>query len=149
GLYDNVVSTFVESGTYYLIQSNPLTSSPSYSFRLLDMGAAPPLTLNTTTSGTLTPGSGTDLYSFGGIVGERVFFNAVSGTNAYIYLYGPTGQVVPSSFTYLSGGYFQVTLPVAGQYTLGLEGYSSNTSAIAYSFQLTTPATNTTVYTVG
>src|SRR5262249_17988165 len=34
-LNDNVVSTFVESGTYYLIQSNGGTSNPNYSFRLL------------------------------------------------------------------------------------------------------------------
>src|SRR5262249_49524564 len=131
---------------YYLIQSNPLTSAPTYSFRLLDLAAAQALTLNATTSGTLNPGDSATLYSFSGSAGQRVLFNTVSGQYAYVALYGPTAQEITNTTL---GNLFQATLPTAGTYTVGIEGWWYNTSPVAYSFQVLTPTTNSNAYTLG
>src|SRR5262249_52280151 len=132
--YDDVAPfALPEPGTYTLSVTSYTTGTGAYSFRLLDLGAAPTLTLNATTSGTLNPGTTTDLFSFPGSAGQRIFINPVSGANGYVVLYGTAGQQI--TYTTLGGGGFQATLPVAGTYTVGVEGYASNTSPVSYSFQ--------------
>jgi hypothetical protein len=136
--------TLTETGTYYLIESNNLTSTPTYSFRMLDVAAQSTLSLNTTVSGSLNPGTSAVIYRYTGTAGQRLYFNWLSGTGSNWALYGPTNQLISSVF---SGNDFQVTLPADGPYTLVLAGYSS--TATAYSFKVLTPATNTAALTLG
>src|SRR5205823_12282497 len=67
---DSAPFTLTEAGTYTLTVTGDTTGTGTYSYRLLDLAAAPTLALNATTSATLNPGAGTDLYSFAGSAGE-------------------------------------------------------------------------------
>jgi uncharacterized membrane protein len=143
--------TLTEAGTYYLIQSNNGSATPSYSFRLMDVSSATPLSFGTTTSGTLNggpsgAGTSTDLYSFTGNAGQRLYFHALTGSGGTYYLYDPVGQQVTASNI---GNDFAATLGVAGTYLLAVQGYYNNTSPVSYSFQALQPSTNTSAYTLG
>jgi hypothetical protein len=142
GNADSDTNPFVlgQTGTYTLaINSTVATGNPDFQFRLLDAGAAPLVTPGTPRSGTLTPGSATDLYRISGTAGQRLYLDMrnASSSNGSWYLYRPdnAGTVTGNSFT-LDG---IVTLPVDGTYVLALFG--GQAADIAYSFQVDDLAT--------
>src|SRR5262249_36215128 len=90
-----------------------------YHLRLLDVARQTPLSLGTTVSGTLNQGTESDLYTFTGKAGQRVFFDSlsVSQSAGRWALYGPAAQLIPGSSNPL-GTDFEVTLPASGSYVL-------------------------------
>jgi large repetitive protein len=125
--------TLTETGTYRLVIDGSGATTGDYSFRLLNAGAATPLTFGTVISSDLTPGLETDLYRFTGTAGQRLFFDSRSGgSSASWYLYGPNNQNIGSNSL---NGDFTVTLPGDGEYLLYLEGNNASGN-ISYSFQV-------------
>src|SRR5262249_41106424 len=135
--------TLTETGTYMLRINAAGAITGAYSFRLLDVTAQPVLDLQgASTSGTLNPGTRTDLYRFPATAGQRLFFNWQSNLDfSGIYsLYRPDNQFTNE---YYFGQPLDVTLPVDGSYTLALVG-GNRSGTVAYNFQVSTPPTPTT-----
>jgi hypothetical protein len=88
-------------------------------------------------SGTLTPGTATNIYQFNANAGDLYYFEILAGggyPNNW-RLIDPYGQQVWSSYfgtPYRFSG--PQALPSTGTYTLLVEGYSGNTSPVSYSF---------------
>ena len=122
--YDVGPFTLTAPGTYYLVQQSqsPYTTN-DYSFRLIDVAQSPAtaLTLDTQITGTLNPGTKSDLYRFSGTNGQRLYFDAMptNNPNGDWYLYGPNNQSLPGN---VLNGDFEVTLPKTGTYVLALDG---------------------------
>jgi RHS repeat-associated protein len=126
-----------------------------YHARLLDVAQQTPLSLGALVSGSLNPSAESDLYTFTGTAGQRVFFDSlsVSQSPGRWALYGPDAQLVPGSSNPL-GTDFEVTLPASGSYLLvvrrdlllGTEGFG--TVPLDYSFRASLPPTTTTPVTL-
>jgi hypothetical protein len=132
------------AGAYTLTITPTNDETGTYSFRLLNLAAATPLTLGTPVSGSLTPGSDTRTYSFTATAGERIDAQetSYSGGNLIWRLLDPNNiPVFYSGFGSSPGAY---TLPVSGTYTLLLEGYigDSTTTAATYGFTIAAVATD-------
>ena len=137
-----------ETGTYYLLldgNGNSSTATFDYSFRLANIDAAPPLTLDSAITGTLDPGLESELFTFTGTAGQRLFFDGMTGSGANWLLYGPGNQFIASSG--LSNN-FEVELPGDGEYVLVLDGNNSSTP-ISYEFEVVTSTVTTTALTLG
>ena len=121
----------LQPGTYtFSVGGSNDATGGSYAFRLLDAGLSPKLTREVPLAGTLNPGSATAIYLFDGTAGERVFVDLQTpGSSAprYMRLLDPIGNVVallgPQSFLDQAA----LTLPVAGQYRLFVEGNATTT----------------------
>src|SRR5262249_45508109 len=114
----------------------------AYSFRLLDLAAAPTLTPGTPVTGTLNPGNATDLYRFTATAGQPLYFDSRN-------LVGSANSRLPHPFgAHIFGPQFagtDVERPISratGTYVLVIEGNSSNTSAVNYTFNVQ-PITDT------
>jgi hypothetical protein len=116
----------------------------AYSFRILDLSTAAPLTLGSTVAGNLTPASETDAYQFSATAGESFFFNLQQQDdmpNASWRLVGPTGiELYNQSIS--SGDVDTLTIPLTGQYTLLIEGYVEDTGTGTYAFQVSSVPNN-------
>ncbi|MEH2565659.1 CARDB domain-containing protein [Bradyrhizobium sp. AZCC 2289] len=130
-------------GTYQLrVQGNGSTTG-SYNFRLSDLASAAPITPGTLVSGTLSPGTATNLYQFNATAGDPFYFDqqSASSGNTYWRLIDPYGQQV------WFNGFSDVAtqqLALTGTYTLLVEGYAFNTTPVTYSFNAQ-KVTNTAV----
>ena len=122
-------------GTYYVLVDGESTSAVSYGFRLTDTSTVP-ITFATTINGTVTTATQSDVYSFTGTAGERVYFRDLTDSNgltgAYWYLYGPTNQYVTESYI---GEDLAATLPSNGTYSLVVDN-SASYSTGTYSFEV-------------
>ncbi len=65
--------SLTENGTYYLLVEGTTSAALAYQFRLTDT-AYSPLTFGSTTSGTVTTATQSDVYSFTGTANERSYF---------------------------------------------------------------------------
>ena len=142
--YDQGPEVLTTSGTYTLTVSgfDATTSSGAYAFDLSALPSnAKPLSLNTPVSSSLATPDATDIYSFTGGAGQRLYFDGLSspGGSTVATLYNPTlNQIFSIGFSTNDTAPF--TLNQAGTYYLLISGQGS--SAGAYSFQLqdTAPA---------
>jgi Ca2+-binding RTX toxin-like protein len=138
--------TLTEAGTYYLLVDGDVATNTDYNFRLLEASAAPTLTLDSTITGSLTPGNETDIFRFTGTANQRLTLdNLTGGSGASWTLYGPNNQSIGSNSL---NGDFDVTLPGSGEYVLVLTG-NSPTAPVNYSFNVVTPTTTTTALVLG
>ncbi|MCP9934861.1 cadherin-like domain-containing protein [Cyanobium sp. Candia 9D4] len=147
--FDSGLVTLTETGIYQLIVEGLVgnaNSTGSYDFQLIDAAAAPVLTLDTETAGTLTPGAKSDFYRFTAAAGQRFAFDAITGT-------GPNFRVFDAGNTQIFSGSinfdYEFTTPEAGTYLLQIEGNSNTATPVSYSFQLVTPTTTSTPLTLG
>ena len=87
-------------GDYTLSITNSPTSNseetPNYSFRLLNLASATPLTIGATVSGSFDIPKGTALYNFDGVAGDHLNFDAKTyvGNFANWRLIDPYGNQV-------------------------------------------------------
>src|SRR5438034_1161415 len=66
------------SGTYTVnVRGSSPTATGLFRFRILDLSAAPPIALNTSISGTLSPGYKTDVYQLNASAGQRLLYDAL------------------------------------------------------------------------
>ena len=118
-------------------------STGKYDVRLLDTSAQTlaPTSTATTVSGTITPGTGTNIYRIAGTAGEQITLksDSFSSTSGVWYLYNPNNNYLAGTTL---GSSFSATLPLNGPYKLALEGNDTTDSSISYKFDITatTPA---------
>jgi RHS repeat-associated protein len=135
-----------EAGNYQLIIEGVGEATGNYSFRLHNLNNATTLSRNTSTSGTLNPGSSTNLLQFAASAGERLYLDSqLAAPNATWLLYGPGNQLIDSKP--LSDD-FELVLPGSGNYYLVLRGDGS-TTAINYRIQSTFSSATPTALTLG
>ena len=124
--------TLVETGTYQLIVDANNATTGDYSFQLLDLANATDLTLDSTISGSLEPGTESEIYKFVGEAGQQLSFEDKGNQSGATYrLYSSANRLIASRNLRSN---FDVTLPGDGTYFLVLEG-SSNDS-VNYRFQI-------------
>ncbi|MBD2459072.1 putative Ig domain-containing protein [Nostoc sp. FACHB-87] len=131
---DSEILTLPETGTYYItVNGNNVTGN--YNFRVLDITDATSLTLGTDLSNTITPGLGTQLYTFEGNAGQKLLFDMVAVNNSFggsWLLYGPSSNNFLARNTRLDD--FTAVLPTDGTYTLLVDGNSTN--PVSYTFNI-------------
>ena len=123
------------AGTYTFAVSASDHQTGGYSFRLLDLGQAIPITPGTGVAGTLAPGSDARAYSFSGTAGDTLFFqqSSLSGGSAVWRLLDPNGKQV--FYAPLSSSPGQFVLPATGTYILTVEGAVADAAtAVTYAF---------------
>ena len=140
--FDPVLS--LPAGVYTLTVNGAGGTAGAYSFRLVDLSTATPVTPGTSFSGTLSPAVSTSLYQFSASAGQSFYFArlASSGsTNDGWRLVDPLGNVVFDSPLNTDPG--RITLALAGTYTILVEGQIADTSASSYLLNVE-PITDTT-----
>lgn len=141
------------AGTYRLRIAKDPSVTGAYSFRLHDLRDAVDLTLGTEVTGTLDPARATRVYTFDAAAGARLVFDGASqsgtGYGITARLIDPFGRETLRNVQITNSGV--LTLPVAGTYTLLLEGriYENASNTSSYAFTLTPPAETATALTLG
>lgn len=126
-----------ETGNYRIAISTDNVQLGNYGFRVIDHEQAPVIPLDTTISGDLGPGTQSKLYRFTGNQGQKLFIDALNKSGTFGWtLYNSSNGAVASSSNFSD---LEVTLPVAGDYTLALQGRSGFTGSASYSFRVITP----------
>src|SRR5262249_13730309 len=137
------------AGNYTLTVDASADHSGTYSFRLLDLVAAEAITQGTPLSGTLDPGSETDLYRFDATAGDQYYFDGRSVISGSVgaRLLDPFGRQVWQ--TSLPGDAETTELGLSGTYTLLIEGAVSNSAPTTYTFNLQKVENTTAALVVG
>jgi large repetitive protein len=149
--YYNQLINLPVAGTYRFQVTAGNTSSvigEKYSFTLANLSSATSVAYGQKVSGSLNPGTATDLYSFTATAGDRVYFDTLSSSGSLNWeLVSPYGQEV------FDQGFGQVgttTLTAGGTYTLLVGGaYYNGTSPSQFTFQLDDVANTTAALTLG
>ncbi len=140
--------TLSEPGTYSLVVYGYNGAKGSYDVQLLNTAAQSltPTSTPTTVSGTITPGTGANIYQIAGTAGEEITLTSesFSSTDGTWYLVNPNNDDVASA-SFGSSFSQPVTLALTGPYELILAGSGTTLSSITYSFDIsaTTPGTVT------
>ena len=133
------------AGTYTLSVKGVQDATGTYQFRLLDLANAAGLVPGTPVTGTLNPGTETNLYQFTANAGDLFYFQhqSLSGATSsteWRLLDRYDHTVFATS---LSNDVGTRALSSTGTYTLLIEGGIGNTAPINYGFNVQ-PVTNTT-----
>jgi len=128
--------TLKESGTYRIEIDAAGENTGTYSFSILDLDKAAPISLDTNISGILTPGQETHLYKFTGLENQRLFLDTPGGTaNTTWTLYDSGNNQIRHADL---NSDIEEVLPASGTYTLAIRG-NNGTNQVNYSFQVITP----------
>ncbi len=109
------------AGTYELVVTAGNNAAGDFQIKLVDAGSGTPLTFGTPVESALGPGSETEVYSFDGTAGQRLFFDrqSLNGYTPYWRLISPGGRQV-------FGDYFNdidnLVLKESGRYLLLVAG---------------------------
>ena len=124
----------LETGEYQLIVDGSNTQiTGDYSFRLLDLASATDLNLDTPVTGTLQPGTETDLFRFEATAGQRLFLDNLGNQSGGSYqIYGPGNQFITSQT--IAGFEREFTIPADGDYIIAVRGV--NETPLNYQFRL-------------
>ncbi len=119
------VGFYAPAGTYQFIVTRNGDGTGAYSFNLLDLSTAPSLTLGADTPITLNPQDSTQAFSITAAAGEALHLSAIGG-NYYtsLRLLDNAGNLIAFQEN-ASLGVDTPVIPVAGTYTLLVEGYIS------------------------
>jgi len=134
-------------GTYTLVLRGYGDAAGSFSFRLIDLAAAPAqtLTLGPAVNGVLTPGTEVDWYRFTATMGQRIFFDgADTNTAGSWFLFNAANQGLAGNA--LSAD-FEYTVPQSGTYFLAV--YHNNPGALPYSIRVFVAGSTTNAYVLG
>ena len=124
-----------------------------FAFRLLNLAQASSIAPGALVSGVLAPADTTAAYSFDvATAGQRYYFDALGRANGDTYrrLHDPYGRTVfgPTQFDYASQD-TEVVLPLAGKYTLLVEGRFNYSGDAGYSFKVQPVQDQTAALTLG
>jgi hypothetical protein len=134
-------------GTYTLVVGGNTGESGTVRFRLIDLDQPPvmQLALEQTVSGTLDPGSATDLYLLDGETDQRLVIQSLDRSSP-----GSWTLYVPANYTYASGTLSQsAVVDVSWPGTRVLAITSSSTEPVSYGFVLRSPAVTTAPISLG
>ena len=125
---------------HYVVTIGDNYESLPFSFRLLDISTATPISIGsvaaTPVTVTLNPANATQLYSFTGTAGQKLFFNNPAGQPNVTYrIIDPNGALFEGP-NYVNNNTGAVTLTVTGTYLLEMEGGFGNTGSTSFQFQL-------------
>jgi RHS repeat-associated protein len=86
-------ATLPEDGTYYVVLDNRMATAVDYSFRVLDVASAAPITPGATVSGVTATGQAMSLFRFAGTAGGRYYYDGLDGDfdNVTARLYTASG----------------------------------------------------------
>ncbi|MCC6006823.1 MAG: hypothetical protein JJU40_04010, partial [Rhodobacteraceae bacterium] len=130
----------LDAGQYRLHVEGAVGSEASYSFRLLDLGAGIPITMDAETSISVDPGNGTQAYVFDGIKGETYWLEGLAhvGQTLQLRLLGPDGGqlTATSSWSGSPGTMTPVTLTRDGRHVLLVAGTITQPDPKDYTFVL-------------
>ncbi|HUS33922.1 MAG TPA: CARDB domain-containing protein [Verrucomicrobiae bacterium] len=128
----------LQAGSYTLsVVGSSFRTTGSYSFRLLDVATASPMTVGTPVATTLTPANSTVFYKFNATAGALYYFDGLGFTNdppggpnypAHVRVLSPAGQIIASQS--VSGDLDTFSVPESGTYFVSVEGriYDAHTS---------------------
>ena len=127
-------------GHYVLRVGDQNGFADAYTFRLLDVSTATPVTLGSISDTPITANfdlaNQTDLYSFTGTAGQVFYFNNPGGQpNVYYRIIDPTGVIVTGP-NYINNNQPPITLTKTGKYLIEFEGYYGSTGSTSFDFQL-------------
>ena len=143
------------AGDYRLSFRSLNDSTGAYSFRLMDLAAAPALVPGTPVSGSLNPASEADMFKLPASAGDRFTFTPTSADpkNAGWRLLDPLGRTVLDNFLVTNAA--DQTLTMTGDYTLMVYGSATDTGVVDYGLNVAflgntpPPAFSGTAYTIG
>jgi RHS repeat-associated protein len=127
--------TVSQTGGVTITIGGSFATAGTYSFRVLDLAAARPLTLGAVKTGQMNSGTGVEMLSFTGTIGQQVTLNNLSSSSptARWRLIAPNDTVLSSGL--LSEDLGSATLTLDGTYVLLIEGGSPSASTVAYSIR--------------
>ena len=134
--FGGTVAMDLTAGDYNLSVDGVGDTTGAYSFRLIDLAKATPLTLGAAVNARLDPARETDAYKFSASAGQSVYFDSLlNGGDAYWRILDPFGRQV-AGLTHLSTDSGPIALAQDGIYTLLVEGRAYTTGSPDYSFAL-------------
>ncbi len=149
---------WLDSGEYIVAISQYNSGDINYSLKIItpqfpQLGT---VSYESIVSGSLDEKGQQNTYTFQGQIGEKLFFDGLTGSNIYVYIYDPNGRLVLGVYSY-STLYGQISsgdrefnpnfiLSSNGKYTIVIDGYQVD-SIGSYSFRLLNAA-NATVETI-
>ncbi|HEY6226602.1 MAG TPA: CARDB domain-containing protein, partial [Verrucomicrobiae bacterium] len=125
------------AGNYTLTVNASADTTGAYQFRLFDLASATVLTPGVTTSNNSFIANSTDAYRFVAAAGDEFQFVRIASTaipNAYWRLINPLGGITFAQGFGSNPG--TLTLPIAGTYTLLIEGYIGDAGTGSYSINV-------------
>ncbi|MCA9200580.1 MAG: hypothetical protein KDA87_23735, partial [Planctomycetales bacterium] len=134
--YEPLDSLRLPAGSYQLTVDADYDYVGEYAFRILNSATATAITPGTARTSTLSPASETEVYRFTATAGSQFYFDVLDATD----MPNATWRLVdPNGYQWFNTGLTDVdtlSLPVAGTYTLYIEGYSGDAGAGSYSFNV-------------
>ena len=126
----------LETGTYTMILRGSGDATGDYSFRLLDLANATPISYGTTVTGQLAPQSRANAYRFEGTNGQRLLATniAASSGNANWRLVTPANQAL--FHVGVQSTPSEVVLPVTGTYVVLVEGQVDTIGTLDFQFRV-------------
>jgi|CXWL01.1.fsa_nt_gi RHS repeat-associated protein len=127
--------TVSQTGGVLISIGGSSATAGTYSFRVLDLADAKPLKLGSVKTGQLNSGTGVEMLSFTGTIGQQVTLDSlsISSPTARWRLVAPDDRVLLSGS--LSADLGPATLTLDGTYVLIIEGGSPSASTVAYSIR--------------
>ncbi len=128
----------LEPGNYQLtLFSNSNSVTGAYSFRLLNLASASPISIGDTVTDQLSPANETNLYRFSGIAGSKIYLDSLNSAFnplSFWSLIDPAGRVIASDRTAFDLDV--LTLPLTGQYVVTVHGGFDSSTPTNYSFKI-------------
>ena len=139
----------LQPGSYQMIVSASTTNTGSYAFRLASLSSAQAVVSGQPQTVTLNPGTSTALFKFDAVAGQKVYFDAISGSGEpYWRLIDPAGNQVFGP-NYARYDIEAPVLPIDGTYTLMIEGRIWSGSPQTLTFAVDTMVDTAAALTIG
>jgi hypothetical protein len=127
------------AGNYSLTVTGSQFSPTNFSFRVLDLGAAPTLSFNTPVSGVLDPSNSINAYRFNGSVGDRLYVDPLVFSTVDTIRWRLVDQFGKDVTSGILDTNFSGDVPLltnTGPYTLILAGDPTGRPPINYTFNV-------------
>ncbi|MEC4811705.1 MAG: Ig-like domain-containing protein [Scytonema sp. PMC 1069.18] len=109
-----------------------LSGDGNYRYQMIDLGASSNLSLNTITNVSLNPGEAARTYKFTGVVGQKLFYDALNtdNPNVRVSLFTPNGRQLFNVAA--NSDAWPYTLDEAGTYYLLLSGNEAVATTVSF-----------------